>query len=440
MSSPMIRELSPSHEDAQSMSRRATISSTIGTALEWFDFTIYGAASAIVFPKLFFPSLSPSAALLGSFATFAVGFGARPLGGVVCGYLGDRFGRRNLLLFTMALMGLATVGIGLLPTFASVGILAPILLVFFRICQGFALGGESTGAQLMALEHAPALRRGWNGALVNLGSPISQVTANGMLFILTALMPEDAFLSYGWRIPFLLSLLLVLTGLYMRRQVDESPAYQAVERRQGPVRSPLATAVTGHWRLIVRLALIYLSVCLCFYVVVVFSLSYMNHTLKIPARTGFFMLMVSNLVALPLMLLGGRCADRFGRKPTFIVGLMICFVLALSYFPLLQSGNTTIMFAAMIAFIGALEAVTGVQPALFAEPFPAKVRYTGSALAYSCANLLGASPAPFVAAYLTQTFNGKTWPISVLCAVTIVISIIAVAIGKETRGVDMTQA
>ncbi|MGF6852159.1 MFS family permease [Paraburkholderia sp. CI3] len=222
---------------AHLMARRAVAGATVGTALEWFDFALYGVVAATIFPKLFFPSLDPTASLLASLASFWAGLAARPLGAVICGMLGDRWGRRKLMLITVSVMGASSFLMGLLPTYHQVGILAPTLLVTLRIIQGFALGGESTGAQLMAVEHAPANRRGLYSGLLGICSPLSQILANFSLFTLAALLSSDDFDSWGWRVPFLASFVLVLLGIYIRRKVSETPAFEALKRTAAPTRA-----------------------------------------------------------------------------------------------------------------------------------------------------------------------------------------------------------
>ena len=244
------------------MPRKAVTAATIGTALEWFDFTLYGAMSATILPKLFFPAMEPTAGLLASLATFGVGLAARPLGAITCGYLGDKLGRRNLMLATVTMMGLASVLMGLLPTYGQVGIWAPILLVLLRIIQGFALGGESTGAQLMALEHASPDRRGRYSGMLGLCSPLSQILANGVLMGLAATLSSEQFESFGWRIPFLMSFVLVVVAIFIRLKVDETPAFVALKKT--PVKqekSPLKSALGSHYKTILRLMFFLLPRC-----------------------------------------------------------------------------------------------------------------------------------------------------------------------------------
>jgi MFS family permease len=419
------------------MAKRATIASAIGTALEWIDFATYGAVAATVFPKLFFSAMDPGMGILAAFATFGVGFFARPLGGLFFGMLGDRNGRRNILLYTLSLMGLASFLIGCLPTYDSIGIAAPIILVSLRFLQGFALGGEATGAQLMTMEHAPAPRRGLFGSLVNLGSSVSQVLANGMLFGLVAIMGGSSFDQWGWRIPFLMSFVLVLVGLYIRRKVAETPAFEAVRKAQ--VRVTSLEAFRRHPGTILRLLIVWCAPTACFYVINVFTLTYLTRDLGLPSQVGFLCLMGANVFAAFMMVLGGAVSDRIGRKPAMLLGACMMLLAAVVYFRLLDTKSLPLIFLAIALFVGFLQFQTGIQPAFFAEPFPTNVRYSGSAAAYTGANLLAAGPTPFVAAWLWQTSGGQTWSITLYCVAFIGCSIVAILLSPETRGVDLTR-
>ena len=321
------------------MARRAAISSTLGSALEWIDFTAYGAVAATVLPTQFFPTMDPSTAILASFATFGVGFFARPAGGVLLGILGDRLGRKKVLLYTLILMGVASFLIGLLPTYASIGLWAPGLLVLLRFLQGFALGGELTGAQLLTMEHAPADRRGFFGSLINVGAPAAQVLANGMLFLIAATMTSDQFMSFGWRIPFLMSILLVLLGVYIRLKVEETPAFQHMQEQLKTAkpgdrrRVSMASVLRTHGRTVLRLLMYWAAPSACFYVVTVFSLGYLTKTVGISNQTAFLCLTGANLVAISTTLIAGAASDRFGRKPPAIVASLVMLAIAACLFP-----------------------------------------------------------------------------------------------------------
>jgi MFS family permease len=421
------------------MARRATIASTVGSALEWIDFTAYGALSATVFPKLFFPSLTPGTALLAAFATFGVGFFARPLGGLFFGMLGDKLGRKKVLLYTLVLMGLASFLIGCLPAYSVIGVAAPALLVTLRFLQGFALGGEATGAQLMTMEHAPPNRRGLYGSFINLGSSVSAAVANGLIFGLIALLGSEAFESWGWRLPFLMSVVLVFLGLYIRLRVSETPAFAQAKRDETVKRIPVLEAFREYPRPILRLLLIWCAPASCFYVINVFTLSYVTNTLGMANGTAYLCLMGANLVALLTVVGGGALSDKIGRKPTMLISAIMMMIAALCYFPLLDTRSWPLIFLAMASFVGSLQIQSGVQPAFFAEPFPTRVRYSGSAAAYTGANLVAGGPTPFVAAWLLQQSGGATWVITTMCVAVIAIAIIGILASPETRHNDLSR-
>jgi MFS family permease len=422
------------------MATRAVTAATIGTALEWFDFTLYGAVSATVLPKLFFPTMDPTAALLASLATFGVGLAARPLGAIICGHLGDKLGRRNLLLATVTVMGLASVLIGLLPTYASIGVWAPILLVTLRIIQGFALGGESTGAQLMALEHAPPDRRGKYSGLLGTCSPLSQILANAVLFLLASTMAAADFESYGWRIPFLLSFVLVAVGLYIRLKVAETPAFVALEETKvAEVGSPLRDAIRLHWRELLRWMFFFCGPAAIFYLIVVYSLSYITGPLGIPKQTGFALLMGANVCAIIGAMAGGLLSDRIGRKYALAVGSCATLVILFIYFPILETKSFIPMLIIMGLFLGFTQFQSGIQPVAFAEAFPTNVRYSGSALAYTGANLIAGGPMPVLAVWLVSLSGGSPWGVVALCVAWNLLSLAMILTAPETRGVDMNR-
>jgi len=432
---------SSSHQhDGNAMANRAVTAATMGTALEWFDFTLYGAVAATILPKLFFPALEPTSALLASLATFSVGLAARPLGAIICGYFGDKIGRRNLMLGTVSAMGITSVLMGLLPTYAQIGVWAPILLVILRILQGFALGGESTGGQLMALEHAPAALRGRYSGLIGMCAPLSQILANGVLLGLAGLMSAEAFESYGWRIPFVASFVLVIVGLYIRLKVNETPAF--VELKKSGVSTqgrPLRDAFRLHWKTILRMMLFFCGPTALFYLAVVFTLSYLTNNLGVPKQTGFKLLMIANACAIVGSIVGGRVSDRIGRKRALMIASAATFLIMLAYFPAMETRNFAVMAVAMGLFMCFTQVQTGIQPVAFAEAFPTNVRYTGSALAFTGASLFAGGPAPVVATWLVKLGNGSPWGLVALVAVLNIVSFIMIAIGPETAGNDMNR-
>ncbi|WP_416051206.1 MFS transporter [Cupriavidus basilensis] len=423
------------------MRTRAVAAATIGTALEWFDFTLYGALAATILPKLFFPAMEPTSALLASLATFGVGLAARPLGAIICGHLGDKLGRRNLLLGTVTIMGLSSVLMGLLPTYSQIGVWAPVLLVLLRILQGFALGGESTGAQLMAIEHASPDRRGKYSGLLGLCSPLSQILANGVLLLLASTMSAESFDAYGWRVPFLLSFILVIVGVYIRLKVSETPAFVELRKSQvAEVGNPLRDALRLHGKTVLRWMLFFCGPAAIFYLIVVFSLSYITKTLEVPKQTGFLLLMGANVCAIVGALAGGMLSDKIGRKKALAIGSVATLLILFVYFQILDTKSFLPMLAIMGLFLGFTQFQSGIQPVAFAEAFPTNVRYSGSALAYTGANLIAGGPMPVVAVWLLQVCNGSPWGVVAVCVVFNLISLAMILTAPETRGIDMNRS
>ncbi|MFB7225778.1 MFS transporter [Streptomyces sp. NPDC056227] len=420
---PLVKRPLRPTASAPPQAKKAVASGTFGSALEWFDFAVYGAMSATVFPTLFFNEMDPAMGLLASFATFGVGFFARPLGGIVFGHLGDRIGRRKVLLTTFLTMGIASLVIGLLPPHSTIGFAAPLLLMVMRFIQGFALGGEATGAQLMTMEHAPKDRRAFYGALMAMGSPVSQVLANLMLAVLSGVLSEEAFISWGWRVPFLLSLLLVVVGIYIRVKVEETPVFQqGVKERAQETPNP-AAVIRSHGWTIARLMLAYSPIILTFYIVTVFGLSYLTG-LGFTRSQTFTIVTVANFLSAVAIWWGGRLADVYGRRKILLTGSAGTLLAALVFFPLADLGSFPIALAIVAFALVSAQFGNAGQGALFAEAFPTHMRYTGSALALTGANLVFAAPAPFLASWLTSLSNGSTISITIFWVVTTVAALI----------------
>jgi metabolite-proton symporter len=379
---------------------RVALASFIGTTVEYYDFLIYGTAAALVFPKLFFPDASPAMGLLLSFATFGVGFFARPLGGMVFGHFGDRIGRKRMLVYSLLLMGLSTVLMGLLPTYAQIGWAAPILLTLLRLVQGFAVGGEWGGATLMAVEHAPSGRKGLYGAFPQMGAPAGTATAT-LAFYAVSLLPDDRFLSWGWRIPFLASALLIVIGLVIRLSIAESPDFTAVRERAAVARMPIVAAFRRHWREILLVAGAYLSQGVFAYICVAYLVSYGTTVAGISRAQALFGVFVAALVAVVLYPLFGALSDRVGRKPVFLAGVVAMGVAVVPVFALIDTGDPGLFLLALVLVFGiAMAPAAGVTGSLFSLVFDADVRYSGVSVGYTLSQVVGSAFAPTIATAL----------------------------------------
>jgi metabolite-proton symporter len=387
---------------------RVAAASFIGTTVEFYDFLIYGTAAALVFPKLFFPAVSPATGLLLSFATFGVGFVARPLGGVVFGHFGDRVGRKKMLVYSLLVMGGATVLMGLLPTYAQIGLAAPILLTLLRLAQGFAVGGEWGGATLMAVEHASESRKGLYGAFPQMGAPAGTACAT-LAFWAVSRMPDDQFLSWGWRLPFVASAVLILIGLVIRLSVSESPDFAAVRGRDQVVRIPIAEAFRKHWKQILLVAGAYLSQGVFAYICVAYLVSYATTVAEINRTHALFGVAVAAVVAVVTYPLFGALSDRIGRKPVFLTGVVVMGLSIWPAFALINTGNALLFGAALLLVFGfAMAPAAGVTGSLFSLAFDADVRYSGVSIGYTLSQVVGSAFAPTIATALytaTRTSN-----------------------------------
>ncbi|GLY04098.1 MULTISPECIES: MFS transporter [Actinoplanes] len=385
--------------------RRAGLASFIGTAVEWYDFYIFGTAAALVFGTVFFPEVSPAAGILASFATLWVGFVARPLGGIVFGHLGDRFGRRGTLVTTLVLMGAATTCIGLLPGYASIGVAAPILLVVLRFLQGFAVGGEWGGAVLMASESAERGRGVFAGMFVQQGSPAGSILAT-FAFLLVSRLDDDAFLSWGWRLPFLVSAVLVVIGLVVRLKVEETPEFTERVAAAAPERAPLKEVLTRHPVVVVLALLASVSGIAAAYFTNTFMLSYTTTELGVPRQTMLNILLLLAITQFVWQPFAALIAERTGPARFMTVCLAANVVVAIPMFLLVQTGQAVPIFIGLALSIVAGAGYYAVLAGFLAAAFPARVRYTGISLSYQlCSTLIGGTT-PFIAQYIATRTGG----------------------------------
>jgi metabolite-proton symporter len=377
--------------------------SLIGTAIEFFDFYIYATAAVLVFPRLFFPASDPATATLSSLATFAIAFFARPIGSALFGHFGDRVGRKTTLVAALLTMGLSTVAIGLLPTYATIGIAAPVLLAFCRFGQGLGLGGEWGGAVLLAVENAPPGKRAWYGMFPQLGAPIGFLFSGGGFVLLSRSLSEDQFFAFGWRIPFLASAVLVLLGLYVRLTITETPVFRRAVDRQERVRLPMLVILREHPRTLVIGILVSLVAFVIFYLMTVFTLAWGTNALGY-SRDGFLSIQLFGILFFALTIpLGAILAER-GRRRTLTWATAAIVIFGLAMAPMFASGTTgaVLMMALGMSLMGL---VYGPLGTVLAELFPTPVRYTGSSLAFNLAGIFGASLAPYIATWLAQRYG-----------------------------------
>lgn len=379
---------------------KVAFASFIGTAIEWYDFFLFGTAAALVFSTQFFPTLSTAAGTLAAFATFGAAFVARPLGGIVFGHFGDRIGRKKMLVASLMVMGLGTVAIGLLPTYAQIGIAAPALLVLARLAQGFAVGGEWGGAVLMAVEHAPPERRAFYGSWPQAGVPAGLVLSAGA-FLLVGQLPEEQFLTWGWRLPFLASIILVAVGLYIRLQVVESPDFREVRESRTVSAFPLVDVLREGKRPLLIGMCAQAAANIPFYMAAVFVLSYGPQQLGISRDVILLALIAACVLDIFTVPAVAMLADRFGRRNTLLAGSVYMAAIAFPFFLLFDTGSPWLILLAMVLVITIGHAVTYSAIAGFlAELFPARLRYTGASVAYQVGGTITSGPAPFIAAAL----------------------------------------
>ena len=415
--------------------RRVATAATIGTVIEWYDFFLYNTAAALVFGKLFFPAQDATTGTLLAFATSATGFVARPLGAVVCGHFGDRIGRKAMLLATLLSMGGATIAIGLLPTYSSIGIAAPLLLVLLRLIQGFATGGEWGGAALMTIEHATS-RRGFWGGLITTGIVLGLVLSS-LAFMALGRLPEADFLDWGWRVPFLLSALLVVVGLYIRLQVSESPEFAQIVRSGQQARAPILEALRQPGS-VFMIFLLRVAENFSFYIFSAFSLAYVTRALGLPRSLALNAVLIAAAVEAVTALGMGVIADRIGARRVVMFGIAFQMLFAFPFFAMLQTGSPVlIVLAVVIGFAVCNAAISGPSPAYFAQFFGTRVRFSGISLGRETATILGGGMSPLIATALLS-WAGDTWPIALCMAGTSALGLVAMFAGRaiEQSGIE----
>ncbi|WP_336659146.1 MFS transporter [Leucobacter sp. USHLN153] len=448
----MTATTSPTQTEPRNTRSRVILASLIGTTIEFYDFYVYATAAVLVFPHLFFPSNNETTALLASFATFGAAMLARPVGALFFGHLGDRLGRKKTLVASLLTMGIATFAIGLLPTHAQIGVWAAVLLLIMRLAQGFALGGEWSGAALVATENAPAGKRAWYGTFPQLGAPIGFIIANMLFFVINHLLadpanpgqPSAAFLEWGWRIPFLFSAFMVIVGLWVRLKLVESSAFEKAKQTGGVQRMPIAVAFRFHWKGLILGTLAMLATYVLFYLMTSYTLTYGTRPTDadVPGAgytyNNFILMLVFGVVFFGIFtLVSGPLADRFGRRTTLLVVTAAIVVFGFLFVPMLGGGSTPmVMFFLALGFT--LMGLTfGPMGAFLPEMFPTTVRYTGSAVAYNVSSILGAALAPIIAVWLWGLADGSPFYVGLYLSAAALVTFVSLLLTKDTRHVDI---
>ena len=425
--------------ESQTPIRRVVLASFIGTTIEWYDYFIYGTAAALVFNKLFFPELDAFTGTLAAFGTFAVGFFARPIGGLVFGHYGDKLGRKNMLVTTLVMMGIATFLIGVLPTHAQIGVAAPVLLVVLRFIQGFGVGGEWGGAVLMAVEHGHKGRRGFFGSCAQAGVPIGLLLATGVFTLLNSQLTDAQFLAWGWRVPFLIGILLLAVGLYIRLAILESPLFTKLQEREPERPAAIREVLTKYPRNVFIAMGARFAENASFYIFTVFIYAYTKDQLQLDRQVILNAILVASaaqFIAVPCF---GALSDRVGRRPVYIFGAVFTALFAMPFFLLVKTQSPALITLAMVLAIAVGHAAMyGPQAAFFSELFGTRVRYSGVSLGYQLASPFAGGLAPIIAALLLKWSDGNPWPVAVYLVFTSLITLTAIWFAKETVNTDLS--
>jgi MFS family permease len=393
---------------AASPSRRSIfVASFIGTSIEWYDYYIFGTAAALVFGQLFYPSFSPAAGTLAAFATFAVGFIARPLGAAVIGHYGDRLGRKSMLVLTLVLTGSATFLIGVLPTFESIGIAAPILLVLLRLAQGFGVGGEWGGAVLIATEHAPPGKRAVYGSFAQFGVPVGVLTSN-LAFLAVSPLSDEDFMSWGWRLPFLASIVLVVVGIVVRRRLQDAPEFERLKKEQTVSKVPVAELIRTAPMKLLLASLAAIAPPAIGYSVIVYMLNYGTQVVGFARPLLLTLILLSTVVWIATIVASALLADRYGAKPIYVIGTVTAVVWPLPMFALVDTANAGLAFIAFCVAAIVQGLIVGAQGRLFTEIFEVRVRYSGASIAYQIGGMIGGAITPIAATWLFAEYGSST--------------------------------
>lgn len=430
---------------AESNIRKVALTSLSGTSIEWYDFFLYGAAAGLVFPKLFFGEVDPTTALILSFLTFAAGFIARPVGGIIFGHFGDIVGRKKTLVIALMLMGIASTMIGLLPTYETIGIAAPLLLTFLRFCQGIAIGGQWGGAMLLVTESAPNNRRGFYGAYAQAGAPVGVILANIAFISVSSLTTEEDFLSWGWRIPFLISFVLVIISMYIQLRLEDTRAFKELEASKSAEpeekrqikSSPILEALRRYPGRISLAAGAFLSIQVTFYILVAFILAYGVQTTELSRNDILMAVLIGSAIMVPMQFVFSDYSDKNGRKGIFMTGAILTGVWAFALFPLIDTGSFYLVILGVSGGLMFLGMMYGPQAAFFAELFSTDVRYSGASLGYQIGAIIGGSFAPTIATLLWKNYD-IFW-VSVYIAFASLASLLSVYFLTETYQKDLNE-
>ncbi len=430
----------------ESSMRKVALTSLAGTSIEWYDFFLYGAAAALVFPTAFFGEIPESTALILSLLTFAAGFIARPIGGIIFGHYGDKVGRKKTLVAALMLMGIASTLIGLLPTYAMIGVTAPILLTTLRFAQGLAIGGQWGGAMLLVTESAPSNKRGYYGAFAQAGAPIGVILANLAFIATSALLPDEAFMSWGWRIPFLASAILIGISMYIQLTMEDTKAFRELQNHQKSIgsnenreikKSPVLEALIKYPKRIALAAGAFLSIQVTFYILVAFLLAYGVTSADMSRDDMLSAVLIGSAIMVPVQFMFSSYSDRNGRKGIFMTGAILTAIWAFAIFPLVDTGNFWLIVLAVTFGLSFLAMMYGPQAAFFTELFSTEVRYSGATLGYQLGAITGGAFAPTIAAKLWTDFD-IFW-VSVYIAIASILTLLSVMSLTETYKTDLNE-